>query len=72
MFVLQSRLSGMFFKNFGLWTAHMAEALHFDSLDHAGHFIQREHVADVALREMPNLLTDFPLGRPFVDRKYRA
>lgn len=52
MIVLQSRLSGMFFKNFGSWVAHVAEAIHFESRERAWKFIHEQHVTDVALREV--------------------
>ena len=52
MTVLQSRLSGMFFKGFGLWAAHAAEAIHFHSHERARQFIRDEHVADVAVRDI--------------------
>ena len=53
MTVLQSRLSGMFFKDFGLWVAHVAEAVHFESREHAWRFIHDQRVTDVAVQEIP-------------------
>jgi hypothetical protein len=53
MIVLQSRLSGMFFKDFGYWVAQVAEAVQFESRERAWRFIHDQHVADVALRELP-------------------
>jgi hypothetical protein len=52
MTVLQSRLSGMFFKGFGLWVAHAAEAVRFESPERARHFVETERVADVTVREL--------------------
>jgi hypothetical protein len=52
MTVLQSRLSGMFFKDFGLWVAHVAEAVHFESRERARRFVEEQRVADVAVREV--------------------
>jgi hypothetical protein len=49
MTVLQSRLSGLYFKDFGLWVARAAEALRFDSVESAKLFILTEHLADVAV-----------------------
>ena len=57
MTVLQSRLSGMFFKGFGLWAAHAAEAIHFHSHERARQFVRDEHVADVAVRDMADANT---------------
>ena len=48
--ILQSRLSGLYFKDFGLWVAHVAEALRFSSLESARQFIASERVSDVTLR----------------------
>ena len=52
MTVLQSRLSGMFFKDFGMWVAHAAEAIQFESRERAWKFIHDQRVTDVALREV--------------------
>jgi hypothetical protein len=52
MIVLQSRLSGMFFKNFGYWVAQVGEAVHFESRERAWKFIHEQRVTDVALREV--------------------
>jgi hypothetical protein len=52
MIVLQSRLSGMFFKNFGSWVARVAEAIHFESRERAWKFIHEQRVTDVTLREV--------------------
>jgi hypothetical protein len=52
MTILQSRLSGMYFKDFGLWVAHVAEALHFESMETAKHFVTAERLSDVALRSV--------------------
>jgi hypothetical protein len=49
--ILQSRLSGMFFKAFGVWVANAAEALHFQSTNAAREFISLERLADVRVRE---------------------
>jgi hypothetical protein len=49
MTVLRSRLSGLYFKDFGLWVARAAEALHFESVESAKQFILSEHLADVAV-----------------------
>jgi hypothetical protein len=49
MTVLQSRLSGLYFKDFGLWVARAAEALHFESVERAKLFVLTEHLADVAV-----------------------
>ena len=57
MTVLQSRLSGMFFKDFGLWVAHAAEAIHFRSPERARQFVHDEHVADVLVRDVPETHT---------------
>jgi hypothetical protein len=51
MTVLRSRLSGLYFKDFGLWVARAAEALHFKSVGSAKQFIVSEHLADVAAIE---------------------
>ena len=53
MTILQSRLSGLFFKDFGLWVAHAAEAIHFESHERAWRFIHEQRVTDVAVRELP-------------------
>lgn len=50
MTILQSRLSGMYFKGFGLWVASAREALHFESAETARKFIQVERLTDVVLR----------------------
>jgi hypothetical protein len=47
--ILQSRLSGLYFKAFGLWVAHAAEALHFPTFESAREFVASERVSDVAL-----------------------
>jgi hypothetical protein len=52
MTVLQSRLSGMFFKDFGLWVAHVAEAVHFESAECARRFIEAERVSDVTVHDL--------------------
>jgi hypothetical protein len=49
MTVLRSRLSGLYFKDFGLWVARAAEARRFDSWESAKRFIVAEHLADVAV-----------------------
>ena len=51
MIILQSRLSGRYFKHFGLWVTHVAEALHFDTPEKAQKFVENERVADVLVRE---------------------
>jgi hypothetical protein len=51
MIILQSRLSGMYFKQFGLWVTHAAEALHFESPEMARQFVENERVRDVLVRE---------------------
>lgn len=51
MTILQSRLSGMYFKSFGVWVAQATEALPFDSQETAKQFIAAERLADVAVRE---------------------
>ena len=53
MTILQSRLSGMYFKDFGLWVARATEALQFESMDGARRFIAVERVADVVPRSNP-------------------
>ena len=50
MTILQSRLSGMYFKDFGLWVPRAAEALQFDTMDGARKFMAVERVADVVPR----------------------
>jgi len=55
MTILQSRLSGMYFKGFGLWVAHLAEALHFDSPETARKFVETEHISDVRVCETSEL-----------------
>lgn len=52
MMILQSRLSGMFFKDFGMWVAHTAEAVHFESRERAWRFIHDERVTDVCVLEV--------------------
>jgi hypothetical protein len=42
----------MFFKDFGSWVAHVAEAVHFESRERAWKFIYDERVADVAVRDL--------------------
>jgi hypothetical protein len=49
MTVLRSRLSGLYFKDFGLWVAQAAEALRFASADSAKQFVATEHLRDVAV-----------------------
>jgi hypothetical protein len=45
-------LSGMFFKGFGLWVAHAAEAIHFESSERARQFAETERVIDVKVHEL--------------------
>ena len=45
----------MYFKDFGLWVAHAAEAVHFASQERAREFVQAEHMTDVALRDAAEL-----------------
>ena len=52
MTVLQSRLSGMFFKDFGYWVAQVAEAVRFETRERAWRFIHDERIADVAVRDL--------------------
>ncbi len=52
MTVLQSRLSGMFFKDFGQWVARATEAIQFGTTERARAFIRQERVADVAVRDL--------------------
>ena len=52
MIVLQSRLSGLFFKNFGSWVARVGDAVHFESRERAWKFIHEQRVTDVALCEV--------------------
>lgn len=52
MIVLQSRLSGMFFKDFGYWVAQVAEAVRFETRERAWRFIHEERISDVALRDL--------------------
>ena len=49
--MLQSRLSGLYFKDFGLWVTQGAEALDFATLEKARQFIRTQHVNDVVVRE---------------------
>ena len=64
MTILQSRLSGMYFKSFGLWVARMAEALRFDTPESARRFIEAEHIADVRVQEAKEFETgDMMSGR---------
>jgi hypothetical protein len=48
MTILQSRLSGLYFKDFGWWVPRAAEALQFETMDGARKFMAVERVADVA------------------------
>lgn len=50
MTILQSRLSGMYFRNFGDWVARATEALQFETAEGAKRFIAVERVADVVVR----------------------
>ena len=50
MTILQSRLSGMYFRNFGEWVARAAEALQFDTPERARRFVVKERITDVAVR----------------------
>jgi hypothetical protein len=50
MTILQSRLSGMYFKDFGLWVARARDALQFESAEMARTFITVERLTDVVLR----------------------
>jgi hypothetical protein len=50
MIILQSRLSGMYFKDFGLWVARATEALHFESTELARKFMTTERLTDVVPR----------------------
>jgi hypothetical protein len=50
MTILQSRLSGMYFKDFGWWVSRAAEALQFESMEGARKFMAVERVADVVPR----------------------
>jgi hypothetical protein len=53
--ILQSRLSGLYFKDFGLWVNHVAEALRFGTAESARRFVACEHVHDVAVLETPEV-----------------
>jgi hypothetical protein len=50
MTILQSRLSGMYFRNFGEWVARAAEALQFETTERARRFVAAERIADVVVR----------------------
>ena len=52
MTILQSRLSGMYFKDFGLWVARKTEALPFASVEAARRFVAAERLLDVAVRQL--------------------
>ena len=55
MIILQSRLSGLYFKSFGLWVSRAADALRFGTVASARQFISGEHVSDVAVLDTPEL-----------------
>jgi len=57
MVVLRSKLSGYYFKDFGIWTSNPADARAFDSEWSARAFAICEHVQDVQFveREIPIL-----------------
>lgn len=45
----------MFFKDFGMWVAHAAEAVHFESRERAWKFIHEQRVTDVAVLDESEL-----------------
>jgi hypothetical protein len=47
MNALQSRLSGMFFKDFGCWVGEAGEARSFDTAERARQFAAAERITDV-------------------------
>lgn len=47
MIVLKSKLSGYYFKDFGVWTSDPLDAFKFTSESAAREFAHREHVLDV-------------------------
>jgi hypothetical protein len=40
----------MYFKDFGPWVAHIADAFHFESAERARRFVETEHITDVLVR----------------------
>jgi hypothetical protein len=52
MTVLRSKLSGYYFKYFGVWTADPLDALPFQNEWAAREFMRREHLADVQVAEV--------------------
>jgi len=59
--VLRSKLSGYYFKDFGVWTASLAKARPFSSEWVARSFVECEHLTDVQIveSEAPILELDF-------------
>jgi hypothetical protein len=51
MIVLQSKLSGMFFRDWGCWSAGIADAKRFASREQALQFIVTERLSDVTVAE---------------------
>lgn len=51
MVVLRSKLSGYYFKEFGVWTSHVLQAMTFSNEAEARAFVVRENVTDVQFAE---------------------
>ena len=51
MVVIKSKLSGYYFKDFGIWTSRADEAVMFPSEWLARDFMRREHIEDVRVAE---------------------
>jgi len=51
MIVLKSKLSGYYFKDFGVWTSDPLDASTFTNEWIARDFVRREHVEDVQISE---------------------
>jgi len=51
MIAIRSKLSGYYFKDFGIWTSNPADAKFFDNEWSARAFAQSEHVQDVQFVE---------------------
>jgi hypothetical protein len=51
MIVLKSKISGYYFKRFGVWTSHAQDAFTFPDKGFARDFIQNQRLVDVQVVE---------------------
>jgi hypothetical protein len=52
MIVLKSKISGYYFKRFGVWTSHAQDAFAFPDKGFARDFIQNQRLVDVQVVEI--------------------